>query len=226
MTHHSNTITSFFTSECMQHESHGCESLVPNIVNLGEMVSTVTELRSLPIAAFYSLIAILILSILSGSYFKLILYRVIYGEKFKDRPINPRVLQEAVIHHVTHGVYGPTLILSLCFDEPSEIIFGEIYCQVVLSAAVFGVVYLSIASFSIALFRLFYIRYNHWTKYIAGERRILVVLMIGGLAITLLVSFLYLVEPSTDRVLYNECIGRSRLALSVMSEMRRSQGKR
>ena len=89
-----------FTNERLGNESQEFETLVPNIVSLVEMVSTVTDLRSLPSSAFYSLIAVLIILLLMGSYFKSVLYRVIYTEKFQERPINVLIIIDAVVQHL------------------------------------------------------------------------------------------------------------------------------
>ena len=179
MTDYTKNSVAVFTSKCFADESHECESMVPNIINLNGMISAVTDLRSLPTIVFYILIAILSTSLLVGSYFKSILYRVIYTEKFQERPINVMILVDAIVQHFSMTVVGMTLILSICFDYPSDIMFGEMYCHVTISIGVFGILYLSVGSIATAIFRICYIRYNHWTKYIAGERRILVILMIA-----------------------------------------------
>ena len=225
MTDYTKNSVAVFTNECFADESHECESVVPNIIDLNGMISAVTDLRTLPTIAFYILIVVLSLSLVFGSYFKSILYRVIYTEKFQERPINVMILVEAVVRHFCMTVIGVTVILSICFDYPSDIMFGEMYCHVTISIGVFGILYLTVGSFATAIFRVFYIRYNHWTKYIAGQRRILVILMIAVWVLTLLLTVVYLHEPSHNRVFYNECIGLSSVAQSFLEEFSRREGK-
>ena len=225
MTDYTKNSVAVFTNECFADESHECESAVPNIIDLNGMISAVTDLRTLPTIAFYILIVVLSLSLVFGSYFKSILYRVIYTEKFQERPINVMILVDAIVQHFSMTVVGMTLILSICFDYPSDIMFGEMYCHVTISIGVFGLFYLTVGSFATAIFRVCYIRYNPWTKYIAGERRILVIMMIAVFSLTLLLSVIYLHDPSHNRVFYNECIGKSGVAQSFLEEFNRRGGK-
>lgn len=212
-----------FINTCFEGQCRATQPLDTMFVDVEEIATT--GLRSLPSIAFYSLIAVLVISLLSGSYFKTVLYRTILNEKFKERPINILIFTQAVIHHITHVFTGVNIILSISFDGLSNIIFGEIYCEIVISVAAFGIFYLAIGGFFIALFRILYIRHNHWTKYVAGEQIVLAFLLTAGLVATTILTFLLLIEPSNHRVVYNECIGRSSTALSIVDEFKKAQGK-
>ena len=207
------------------HKSDELKLTDADFVYVHDMVKEVTELRALPSLAFCSLISLAIISLLLGSYFKSIIYRGILTVKFKARPINILILLQAVVQHFTHIFFGANVILSICFDQPSDIFFNETYCNVVLSVATFGIGYVTIAGFATAAFRLIYIRYNHWAKYVAGERRILVVLSLGGFILSFIIGYFYLIEVSANRQVYNECIAQSGVALSYMMEFKKSQGK-
>ena len=213
------------TSECSGDESHACKSSATDMVNLEGMVSTVTDLRALPSIAFHSLIIILSISLLTGSYFKSILYRSIHTEKFRDRPINVLILVDAVVYHFCTIFWGTTIMVSVCFTNPPEIFFSETYCYVAQAVGIFGLGYLAIGGTSIAIFRLCYIRYNRVTKYLVGTRRLLAVLLIVGLTLALLLTVLFLLEPNNKRPMYNECIGQTSLAQSIIDEFNRREGR-
>ena len=147
-----------------------------------------------------------------------------FKEKFLDRPINVLLLVGALIHHSTHLFYGISLIVSISFDASLGDIFGPSYCQFELYIATFGVGYLSIGSLGIAIYHVLYIRCHHWAKYVVGERLLLGTILVGSLALTAVLSALFIIETSSKRVAFNGCTGNSKLAQSILIEYQQSQG--
>ena len=193
-------------------------------INMVNMAMDKPSMRSFPAVLSYFLVGGLVISLVSGSYFKGILYRGLFKGKLLDRPINILLLCGAVIHHSTHLIAGISLIVTIAFDVSLEETLGPAYCFFELCVCTFGLVNLSVGSLGIAIYRILYIRCNNWAKYRVGERLLLVIILLGSLALATFITALFVIEPSSKRSLHNGCLGHSERAHSIIIEYRRSQG--
>ena len=194
-------------------------------IHMGEMVTGKPAMRTFSEVVSHILVGGLIISLLSGSYFKSVLYRGIFEGKFWDRPINVLLLVGAVIHHSTHLFYGISLIVTIGFDVSLGDIFGTFYCEIELFILVFGIGYLSIGSLGIAIYRIIYLRHNHWAKYVVGEKLLLGIIFVGSLMVTTLLATLFVMETTSKRPVFNGCVGQSELVQSMLIEIKKSQGR-
>ena len=171
-------------------------------------------LLALPLSAKVTLSTIMTISLLIGSYFKSIMYMFVfktnkYHRGWMHRPINVLTVTSAIIHHVTHVAAGIWYILVLLMDNPLVETFGVHSCQVMMGIAVYGLIYLSIGSLGIAIYRVFYIKHEHLVKYIIGEKNFLLIFLTLSTTFTLLLSGLYMAEDNGDKSGINMCTGMS-----------------
>ena len=218
-------VNSNFNSDQNDILNHLKFSADDSAIHMGKMITGKPSMRSFSEVVSHMLVGGLVISLLSGSYFKCVLYRGMFEEKFWDRPINVLLLLGAVIHHSTHLFYGISLIVTIGFDVSLGDIFGCTYCQVELFIATFGIGYLSIGSLGIAIYCTLYLRCHHWTKYVVGEKLLLGIIFIGSLTLTAFLVTLFVIETSSKRVVFNGCIGQSELAQSILIEIKKSQGR-
>ena len=96
-------------------------------------------LRMLSNFSRYSITTLSMLSLLVGSFFKIILYRYILvssklnnGSYFKVTSINKLLLSSAIIHHLSNIYAGIFLAISIGTDVILEDIFGNKFCHATL----------------------------------------------------------------------------------------------
>ena len=219
-------ISSNFDDDPIDIQGHPNFSSDHSAIHMGKMVTGKPAMRSFSDVMSHILVGGLAISLLLGSYFKCVYYRGMFKEKFFDRPINILLLLGAVIHHSTHLFAGINLIVTISFDVSLGETMGIMYCQLELWIGTFGLAYLSIGSLGIALYRVLYLKYDHWTKYVVGEKLLLGIIVIGGLMITACLATLFMIETSSKRVIINGCIGQSQLAQSIHIEVKKRQGMR
>ena len=85
------------------------------------------------------------------------------------RPVDVLIMINAFIHHVTHGYLGVWQALILIINTPLGDFVGSDFCWITVVVGVYGLIYLSVGSCGIAIYRILYIRHDYWVKYIIGE---------------------------------------------------------
>ena len=204
------------------HSQHDAgPTMADPFIYIQNMILSEATMRSFSPATSYFLTSGFIISLLSGSYFKTVLYRGIFEHTLNDRPINVLLLTGAIIHHVTHLVYGINLVLTIGFDVSFADVLGDTYCSMEWFAGAFGLVYLSVGSFGIAIFRTLCMKSHHWTN---QPKWLLRVVLFWSLALSIIIPALFMIETNHSRVTYNACLGRSEFAQSILIDFRVSQG--
>ena len=73
------------------------------------------------------------------------------------------------------------------------------FCQITYIVGLYGLMYLSVGSFGITLYRIMYIKREHWIKKVIGEKRLLGVILTLGLFICGMMVHLYNFETVNER---------------------------
>ena len=187
-------------------------------------------LMHLPSLAKKIIAVALFVTILVGSYFKLVLYKGIFTSSKQNpgwmhRPINILILISAFIHHATHFVGCIHFILILTIQDPLEFVFGPSYCLSLAAIGEFGIFYLGVGSFGISLYRIMYIRLERIVKYQIGETNLLRFIAFFSIGICSLITFLHMIEESSRRVAKNSCNGLSPEQAQIHLDYQLSNGE-
>lgn len=151
---------------------------------------------------------VMAISLLIGTFFKCIMYLYV-STLNKKRPINTLIVTSAIIHHTTHLIVGTWYILVLLNDIPLGNLYGTDSCHVMMSIAVFGLVYLNTGSLGISVYRVLYIKHESLVKYIIGENVLLMIVLSFSLFLTALATQLYMAEDTGQKTGINMCTGLS-----------------
>ena len=186
-------------------------------------------LLSLPFHIKRLLAVAMLVSLVIGSYYKSIMYSYVCTANRKNRcwmhrPINILIVTSAVIHHLTHLWVGIALGMILIMDLSMADAVSERFCQMTYIVGDYGLMYLSVGSFGISLYRMIYIKCEHWIKNVIGEKRLLgIILVLSLLFCGLMVCFEYL-ETHNERVFLNVCYGSSSSDTQTMIDYELSRG--
>ena len=186
-------------------------------------------LISLPFTAKLTLTTVIMMSLLIGSYFKVIMYSYVFTTNRKNRgwmhrPINVITVTSAIIHHITHVSVGIWYVVILLSEKPLGNSIGVHYCQVMGVVGVYGLVYLSVGSLGISVYRILYITQEYWVKYVIGERLLLALVLSFGIICCGLLVFLFMLESSSHRTYMNMCTGFSVTQTQILMEYALSRG--
>ena len=200
-----------------------------HLITINQISQHEAPLISLPFSVKLLLTIIMIMSLLSGSYFKSIMYRYVFTTNKKNRgwmhrPINVLTVTSAIIHHVTHVTVGIWFVLVLMIDTPLGSIFGFHCCKIMLNVATYGTAYLTVGSLGIAVYRVLYIRQEYWVKYVIGEKLLLALVLSLSMVVAGLISIFYLAEVSAHRAMDNMCTGVSFTENQILIEYSISLG--
>ena len=171
---------------------------------------------------------ILATSFLVGSFFKAIVYCFVFEGDTKNnwtqRPINALTITSAFVHHVTHAWLVVWYILALLVEEPLVDLFGSNWCHITQYVGVYGIVYLSVGSLGLSIYRVLYIRNKLWVMDAIGERRLLTIICFLGLAISGLITITFNMESSSNHFQINMCKGISGTQAQIVMEYQIQQG--
>ena len=139
-------------------------------------------LVNLPLHVKRILALALVLSLIVGSYYKSILYRYVFttnrnNRGWMHRPINILIVSSAIIHHVTHVWTGTSLAMMLTMNTSVADAVSDWFCQLSYIVGLYGLMYLSVGSFGITLYRVIYIKRELWIKHVIGEKRLLGIIL-------------------------------------------------
>ena len=171
----------------------------------------------------------LALSLIVGSYYKSILYRYVFttnrnNRGWMHRPINILIVTSAIVHHVTHVWSGTSLAMILTMNASVADAVGDRFCQVSYIVGLYGLMYLSVGSFGITLYRLMYIKREHWIKHVIGEKRLLGIILILSLFLCSMMVHLYILETTNGRVFLDACFRSSSYDKQIMIDYELSLG--
>ena len=173
------------------------------------------------------------ISLFFGSFFKYVLYKfVLHANKanrgcWMHRPINVLTTSSAMIHHVTHiwKVTWYTIMNLDLYGIPIAEALGDHWCQIVQTVSLYGMFWMNIGSLGIAIYRLMYIKYEEWVKYIIGEQTLLIIVLSSSLSMCGLVVYLYDLEVGKHRVQMNNCRGITPTQAQILIDYRISLGE-
>ena len=162
------------------------------------------------------LIAILLGSIVVGTYFKSALYFHLYEtrkESAEKSPINLLILVQAITQHLIYFLLVAFYVIGLLFDDVTYAErFGRLWFLVPQYAQFFSVAYRSISSCAIAIFRLLLITCNLWIKDVIGLKNMRAVCLAFGIILSLVLSIGFGMgngREGRNTVIMNFCTGQS-----------------
>ena len=203
---------------------HAEELSVNNVANDGvPLVSLALDIKIL-------IIVVLTLSLLTGSFFKCVMYGYVFisnkqNRGWMHRPINVLTITSAIIHHFTHLWLWIWYLVEMLDDTPVSQSVGSFQCQLNQWIGLFGLGYQTVGSLGIAIYRLFYLKHEEWVKYVIGEKILLVVVLASSLMLCGLLVFLYDIETNSHRFGRNMCHGISGTQAQIMIDYEISRGK-
>lgn len=207
--HEAFTMVNNITLGCVMNTIGDCFDQV--FVNKESVVEDEAPLFGLPFGVKFPFASLMFISLAIGSYFKFIMYQFMYINQ-KDcmhRPINVLTLTSAIIHHATHISSGSWHALVCIINTPLGTFVGDDVCWFMMVVGVYGIVYLTVGSFGIAVYRTLYIRHECWVKYTIGERVLLLIVLFLSIGVSGLICFLYVFEDNAHRTGFNMCTGLS-----------------
>ena len=141
----------------------------------------------------------------------------------KFTPINILILVLALIQHVNivNQIFNRTLIMA---TGTSLEYFGTWYCLPVKLVFEFDLCYNCVGSLGIAIFRILYIKHDHWVKETIGENTLLRIILFGGVMLTSLCMFA--VHVNDYEQLFNEkcMLVHNRQVLDMLDDYEQSRG--
>ena len=187
-------------------------------------------LASLPFFWKTILTMIIMLSIMSGSYYKSIMYRFVILKNNQrsgclDRPIDVLIISSAIIHHFTHTAVGLWLSANLMTEIPLADMVGFQFCEMMDVIGIFGSGHLTIGGLGIAIYRMLYIKRESWVKYVIGEKLLLLIVLVGTNLFGAFLLVLFKLETSSDRFNLNMCRGLSRTNAQILIDIESSRGE-
>ena len=187
-------------------------------------------LLNLPFDTRLGISMILAASFLFGSFFKGVTYAFVFLVSNKhgwtQRPINALILTSAIIHHITHGWLVIWYILALMNETPLGDLFDPNLCHITQYVGIYGLVYLSVGSLGIAIFRALYIRHECWVKYVIGERFLLMIIWSLSIAICGVITVAFNIGESSQYFQINMCQGISGTHAQTIIDYQLHQGQK
>ena len=150
-------------------------------------------------------------------FFGLMVNMLHYSTQTKE-PLRSSIILFQIIHHVLTSslifmflvsLFGNKDPASFVSEWLGHLISPNTYCWTSGYIAWFLVSYSSAGSFGMSLYRYLYVKEPNWVKFKIGEKTLLAAVALGGIAISLLISWLFGHGKSTGRFLNNFCFGHS-----------------
>ena len=173
---------------------------------------------------FYNKVIItvaIVLSLFIGSYFKSIMYRYVFtsnknNQGWMHRPINVLTISSAIINHISNVSIGLWVVALVLSDFTIGQSAGAHYCEVMDVVMSYGVSYLSVGSLGISIYRVLYIKHQHWVKFVVGEGRLLCIVLSLSITVSGIIVFLGTLETTNSRLLLNACDGVSYMYAQIL----------
>ena len=209
--------------------THNEDVIVFNIFPKDEFEN---QLADMPFYIKLALTAGIWLSLIIGSFFKCIMYVYVFvANKQKGgwmhRPINVLTMSSSIIHHVTHIwiVIWYTVIYLDVSRIPVADAIGDHWCQIIQIVCLFGMFYLSVGSLGIAVYRILYLKFEEFVKYIIGEKLLLLIVWSLSVMLCSIIVILYDLESGSHRIARNMCRGVSVTYAQILIEYQLTKGQ-
>ena len=199
-----------------------------NIIDVRQ-TSKQEAFQALPFRIKFTLSVLMAISLLIGSYFKSIMYRYVFtanrtNRGWMHRPINILTITSAIIHHLTHVSIGTWYIVILTTEAPLGNETGIQYCQIMDVIGVYGIIYLSVGSLGTAVYRVLYINFEYFVKYVVGEQLLLGIIWSLSISTCAGLVYLFTLETSSHRTQMNMCTGLSVTDTQILIDYALSHG--
>ena len=205
-----------------------------DVLFINQWMKDEESLMNLPFDNKMILAAVMLISLLIGSFFKSITYAYFLSTSKENRgwmhrPINILLLTSSLIHHATHIWMWSWYVISFLTIAPLSDIFGFHGCQVIQIVAGFGMCYLTVGGFGITVYRILLIKYEYWVKNVIGQKALLGIILSLSFVICWIIVFLYGLEGNLSRptlnTTLNYCQGVSMLYAQILIEYEQSRGE-
>ena len=177
---------------------------------------------SLTLSQQWCLGVTIFLAMVIGTYFKSILYTCIFESSRK--PINILILTYSIICHGAQILGSLNYLLSIIYDDTIGTIVGRWYCGFWYRLLSFEICYMAAGNLGMALYRVLYIKHDQWVRYFVGEKLLLYIILVGGLAVTALMVTVQFNFEHRLKVVTDLCRAPSAIELRILTEYRISRG--
>ena len=120
---------------------------------------------------------------------------------------------------------GIWYVVNLMTETAVGNMIGFQYCQIMDVIGVYGIIYLSVGSLGIAIYRVLYIKLEYFVKYVVGERLLLGIIWIISITSCGVLVFLFTFEASSHRTQMNMCTGLSITDTQIVIDYGLSRGE-
>ena len=201
-----------------------------NVLIISHISNQEIPLVSLSLSIKRILTMAMVTSLIIGSYYKYIMYSYVWTTNRKHcgwmhRPINILIVSSAAVHHFTHLWMGLSYAMILTMETSMADAKGDHVCEITSIIGTYGLIYLSVGSLGISLYRVIYIKREHWIKQVVGEKRLLGIVLTFSLMFCGIMVGLFNLETIKERAFVNMCYGLSTSDVQIMIEHDLSRGR-
>ena len=167
------------------------------------------------------------ISILIGSYFRLIMYQYVI-EQYKKKeltPVNTLSFIVALVQHLNQVVVALSISLMIYNGNSLDHMpFGLWYCYFATTLAPFAVGYSCIGSLGVSIYRILLIKQNYWLKYVVGEKVMTNFLLFGGVILNVII-LVYFNSHDFNQLRHKTCMMVHKLSIyELLDEYEQSRG--
>ena len=167
------------------------------------------------------------ISVLIGSYFRLIMYQYVI-EQYKKKeltPVNKLNLVVALVQHLHQVVSALSASLMILYDDSLDHVFGGLwYCYFATTLTTFGIGYSCIGSLGVSIYRILLIKQNYWLKYVVGEKVMTNFLLFGGVILNVII-LVYFNSHDFNQLRHKTCMMVHKLSIyELLDEYEQSRG--
>ena len=169
-----------------------------------------------------TVVSIILVSYVVGSYFKSAIYQHMYdqGKQIINKPIDILILVQALVVHLSCILMFLTYTIGLVFDITFSEYLGEAWCHASWYSSVFCFGYRFYSGLGIAIVRLLYIKSPHCVKDNGLRMRLVTTIILCTVAIAAVLTIAIGIENgqnSRRQVSWNFCIGKSQAFREVVN---------
>ena len=158
---------------------------------------------TIPLILKYSTLSLVIIAVFAavllsiGSYFRYILYNICFHQyqRKQFKPITLLTLFVTVSQHLTHATAFVWYLLIVLSDRSTGYIGGNWFCTFFKNLYRFDLAYAIIGGFGLSVYRILYLKYDHWVKYgWVGEKMLLYGILFIGLALAIVCVVIFMLS--------------------------------
>ena len=167
------------------------------------------------------------MSLLIGSYFRLIMYQYVI-EQYKKKeltPVNKLTFIVALVQHADQVVGTlSTSLMILNRDSLDHVFSGLWYCYSATILTQFAIGYTCIGSLGVSIYRILLIKQNYWLKYVVGEKLMTNVLLFAGIILNVILQIVFNSHDFT-KLRHQTCMMvHKRSIYEILDEYEQSRG--